>query len=115
MFFLIGKWWSHEVSASQTSYNIDPKSFQEEFESQKESWKRVFSQWPLGIEPHFVSYEDLFSEDLTSVFGNILQRLGVDSSKCFGPFSKKQNPGTLEEKVGLFYKLFFILAGIMMF
>ena len=67
-----------------------------------ESWTRAFEEWPLGVQPHFVTYEDLFLESGPNpdLLNEIVQRLGLEKSdRWIRPYAKKQNPGSLEEKV----------------
>lgn len=67
------------------------------------SWQHVFSQWPLGIQPHFISYEEVFENGHSWSPKELAERLGIyeDSYQWSEPFSAKQNPGSLMEKVTL--------------
>ena len=99
--FTTGKWWSDESTEKQESHWIEPKVFQDHFEALQKSWRQVFSQWPLGIQPHFISYEEIFQNGHSWNPKELAEILGIyeDTSPWSEPFSTKQNPGSLMEKV----------------
>jgi hypothetical protein len=59
-------WWSNETASRQESHHIDEADLLREFENLDKFWRKAFSEWPLGIEPHFLTYEDLFSGETQS-------------------------------------------------
>ena len=54
---------------------------------QKQQWEDMFKNWPLGITPSFISYEELFPDYLPVIEKKIYSYLGVksqgwESSSC---------------------------------
>ncbi len=57
---------------------IEPWIVEEYFEDLQRSWQQVFSQWPLGIQPHFISYEEIFQNGHSWNPTELAERLGVN-------------------------------------
>ena len=80
--------------------NIKVNELKTLIKQQKRQWRNTFKDWPLGISPTFITYEELFPDYCDVIENKIYSCLGVAYQGWEEPHSLKQSNLTpYEEKV----------------
>lgn len=84
---------------------IEPQDLIEYTTDVIQDWNTIVDQWPLGISPIYVKFEDLIANPMEQV-KHILSNMGCPSDNFTArSSSKRQNPSKLADKVENYYDL----------
>jgi len=102
-----GKWYQSKIESvskeeKAKKLKLDIKEIMTLIGHQEQHWINTMKNWPLGITPSFITYEELFPDYLPVIKSKIYSCLGVEAQGWEEPSSLKQSDATpYKEKVNL--------------
>ncbi|CAL8117822.1 unnamed protein product [Orchesella dallaii] len=99
------EWYSLNKNGTTQKVTICPKDLKTYINKLYSDWEKIGIQWPVGVRPIFVKFEDLISQPMEEV-KRILTEIGLTFDNVdFVATSERQNPAKIEDKVINFHEL----------
>ncbi|ODN01496.1 GDP-perosamine synthase [Orchesella cincta] len=100
-----GQWYSTSKNGPTRQITIDPEDLESYIEQMNSEWEKIGTQWPVGVRPVFLKFEDLLAQPVEEV-KRILSEISCASDHViFTSPSERQNPAKIQQKVINFHEL----------
>ncbi|KAG4074967.1 hypothetical protein HA402_014546 [Bradysia odoriphaga] len=94
-----GEWYTIERSNETRKIRVDEKDLRHYVAQIKIDWVKIGEEWPEGVQPIYIKFEDLITQPEQEV-KRVLAQLACNSEHVFFKnTSERQNPAPIHEKV----------------